>query len=450
MLRANVLFAPVLARIVTGAALSAPILTGSGLAGQAAVEFQKDIAPILLQRCVKCHGAEKQKGDLRLDRRAHVFPEDTEVWTVQPGKPDDSELLRRLGLPADDDDRMPNEGEPLAAEQIDLVRRWIAAGADWPAAADEVFVAAEQAAIVPKITFALPEVAAAAAQKIDAALARLRELGAVAQGVAADTKAVDVNCSLLHDRIGDAELAHLADLAPVLVWLNLARTKVGDAGLAAVAGLGELRRLNLSNTGIADAGLAHLAGLQKLEYLNLYGTAVTDAGLAHLHGLKTLQRLYLWQTAVTDAGAAALREAVPGVQIDRGEYVQERLLAAAKEIAERAARDKPANAECPVTGKPIDAATAIAHDGLRIAFCCDKCKAEFEKEPARFAEKAAAIRAAVAAAAKPVNETCPVSGKPVDPAHTLEHEGRKVAFCCGDCKAKFAADPKAYAEKLPK
>ena len=93
---------------------------------------------------------------------------------------------------------------------------------------------------------------------------------------------------------------------------------------------------------------------------------------------------------------------------------------------------------------------ASEHDGKRIAFCCPKCKAKFDADPAQFAAK---VREVVGGGEgddkQPINETCPVSGEAVDPAQTVEHDGRVVAFCCGNCKAKFEADPSAFVAKLP-
>jgi YHS domain-containing protein len=43
---------------------------------------------------------------------------------------------------------------------------------------------------------------------------------------------------------------------------------------------------------------------------------------------------------------------------------------------------------------------------------------------------------------------CPVSGKPVDAQKTVLYEGKLVAFCCDDCKAKFQQDPKPFLAKL--
>jgi hypothetical protein len=167
---------------------------------------------------------------------------------------------------------MPAKGEPLSKEQQALFRQWIQEGADWPEAGDQ-WIAGELAAqVLPKITFALPPVDEAQQKAIDAAIAALRQKGMVVQSVAADTNAVEVNLSLLRDKVGDAELAMLRPLAPVLVWLNASRTAVTDAGAKHIGALTELRRLNLANTKLGDKGYSALMPLKQLEYLNAYGT----------------------------------------------------------------------------------------------------------------------------------------------------------------------------------
>lgn len=356
--------------------------------GPAPVDFGKQIAPILIERCIGCHGPKEQKGDLRLDAKEHVFAAGQEdAWSVVPGKPDESELLRRVALPPDDEDVMPAKGETLTKAQQELVRQWIAEGAAWPVAADEWIGRELAARVVPKITFELPAVDAAAQAAIDVAVGKLKQLGAVVQPVAADTPALDVNLCLLRDKVGDAELAVLVPLAPRLVWLNMSRTAATDAGFAHIGRLTQLRRLHAANTAATDDAVAHLLPLVRLEYLNLYGTKVTDRGLAELAPLPSLRRLYAWQTGATAAGAAALRKERPELTIDLGDYAAPRLAAAQQEIAERAARNKPVNDVCPVADKPVDPAFTLEHDGRRIGFCCDKCRAAFLRDPAKYAAK---------------------------------------------------------------
>ena len=56
--------------------------------------------------------------------------------------------------------------------------------------------------------------------------------------------------------------------------------------------------------------------------------------------------------------------------------------------------------------------------------------------------------AAGLASAAPANTECPVSGKPVKADQTVKHDGKEIGFCCAKCKAKFEADPSKFADKV--
>ncbi|MAF64855.1 MAG: hypothetical protein CMJ84_04255 [Planctomycetes bacterium] len=95
-------------------------------------DYARDVHPILAARCFSCHGTKKQKGDLRLDTRGGLFESEDPEWVpVVPGDPDAGTLLERISLPADDPDVMPAKGDLLAAEEVAVLRRWIAEGATW-------------------------------------------------------------------------------------------------------------------------------------------------------------------------------------------------------------------------------------------------------------------------------------------------------------------------------
>jgi hypothetical protein len=97
------------------------------------VEFRRDVLPILQDHCLKCHGPEKQEGGLRFDALDTAIGKgESGEQSIVPGNADESALLRRI-TSSDESERMPPEGEPLTAEQINIVRRWIDQGAPWPA-----------------------------------------------------------------------------------------------------------------------------------------------------------------------------------------------------------------------------------------------------------------------------------------------------------------------------
>ncbi len=96
------------------------------------VDFAKHIQPLLAKRCVSCHGPEKQKAGLRLDRKGAVLKGGDDLGpAIVPGKSRESPLFRVVaGL--EEGLEMPAEGEKLTAAEIELIKRWIDGGAEWP------------------------------------------------------------------------------------------------------------------------------------------------------------------------------------------------------------------------------------------------------------------------------------------------------------------------------
>src|SRR5437867_2982633 len=95
------------------------------------VEFDRDVRPILSDKCYTCHGPSKQMAGLRFDREEgakHALRE--ERFAVVPGDASRSEMIRRITL-ATPVGRMPQGGEPLSGREIAIIRRWIEQGAAW-------------------------------------------------------------------------------------------------------------------------------------------------------------------------------------------------------------------------------------------------------------------------------------------------------------------------------
>ncbi len=101
---------------------------GFAAAPRDAVQFNRDIQPILSDNCYACHGPDEgqRKGKLRLDVREAALGKEAFV----PGKPDDSELIARI-YTTDEDDVMPppESHKTLSARDKELLKRWIAEGA---------------------------------------------------------------------------------------------------------------------------------------------------------------------------------------------------------------------------------------------------------------------------------------------------------------------------------
>lgn len=102
---------------------------------------------------------------------------------------------------------------------------------------------------------------------------------------------------------------------------------------------------------------------------------------------------------------------------------------------------------CPITGETISFDQSTMTEEGPVFFCCKKCIAGFEKNPAKFAAAVAKQRKALAKRDR-VQVTCPVSGEAVKAGFSVEHDGTKVSFCCNHCASKFKASPDKFKTML--
>jgi hypothetical protein len=108
-------------------ALACPLLLSAGAAAETP-SFKRDIAPILLNNCLACHGPKKAEGGYRIDTFERVIAAGDSTQAGFTAKDlEGSEAFRRI-ISTDVKERMPLEGDPLPAEQVALLKQWIEAG----------------------------------------------------------------------------------------------------------------------------------------------------------------------------------------------------------------------------------------------------------------------------------------------------------------------------------
>jgi mono/diheme cytochrome c family protein len=89
--------------------------------------FETSVLPVLAENCIRCHGPDKQRGELRLDSREAALTGGSSGAAIVPGKPDESRLIKAV---RHQDLKMPPRGK-LSDEQIAALTRWIKDGAAW-------------------------------------------------------------------------------------------------------------------------------------------------------------------------------------------------------------------------------------------------------------------------------------------------------------------------------
>jgi mono/diheme cytochrome c family protein len=244
--------------VVTAGLLSLCTWDGAAVA-QDKIDFVAQVQPILSARCSKCHGEEKAAGKLKLHTADAIGAFEKKDKLLVAGKPDESELYKRIILPADNKKRMPKGADPLPEAEIKLIKTWIeqgavlavAAAAAAPAPApDAAAMAAEEAAkkakeaedaakkadeeALAKVTAASPE-----------AIKKITDAGGSVMPLFGESPLLQVSFARAESPAGDEALATLAGAADQIVWLDLSSAQASATGWAELAKLKNLNRLHL-------------------------------------------------------------------------------------------------------------------------------------------------------------------------------------------------------------
>jgi hypothetical protein len=299
---------------------------------KAAVNFEKDLLPVLTKKCLDCHSAptvvdgkkKNPKGGLRLDAAWAMLKGGETGPALLAGNLSKSYMYEVVNLPKDDDMYMPPKGDPMTAEEIKLLKEWIESGADfggWKgnmegAPAEAVAMASATKEVKPREhDLFYTKLAEGVKPAADADIAKAKEGGAQIFQLKLDSPLLRADFLTGVSKCDDAKIAVILPLKDNIAQLDLGRTIITDAGLKTVAQLSRLAALDLRQTKITDAGLEALTSLKNLQSINLFGTAITDAGARQLTAIKSLKHITLYQTKATPAAVAELKNALPGAVV---------------------------------------------------------------------------------------------------------------------------------------
>lgn len=310
-----------------------PADASQGAAAAEPLVYQDVVAPMMEEKCWKCHNADKIKGKFRMDTYELLVKGGKEGVGLVAGDAAKSNIVIRCELPIDDDERMPPDEKPgLTPEQLTVIKWWINAGAsptvklsEAKAPADVAAIIAKQAPVVKKPSAPAPstsEAAPKADNQRDALKAAMAEVqksfpGAV-QFESQDSAGLTFTAVSMRGKFSDDDTAKLGPVMTGLVSADFSSAVITDKSLALLAPAKGLRALRLSETKVTDAGMDAIAKMASLESLNIYGTEVTDAGLQKLAALPQLKKLYVWRSKVTPAGIEELKKKLPQCVIEAG------------------------------------------------------------------------------------------------------------------------------------
>ena len=285
------------------------------------------IKPLFEEKCYSCHGPNKQKGKLRLDQQDMMMKGGKDGVVILPDKSAESELVKRIQLPLEDEHHMsPKEKHQLTEKEKMLIRWWIDQGAEFSKKVKDITTPENIKPALLALQNNVPEkhdpedIPVQPVERADEiSITKIRNLGALVIPVSQNSNYLEASF-ILATGLRDNDLSGLLSLRNQLVWLRLSSTPITDSSLAFIGQCNNLIRLQLDHTNISDRGMENLKSLKQLRVLNLVGTHITSAGLLLLKELKNLHSIYLYQTNIEKKDWALLKRNFPKTMLDSGGY----------------------------------------------------------------------------------------------------------------------------------
>jgi uncharacterized membrane protein/mono/diheme cytochrome c family protein len=286
---------------------------------QAAV--YKDIVQYTLdKKCVQCHGADKQKGKLRLDDSTWVLTGGKNGQVINQQVPEQSEILKRILLELNNEKHMPPKGkDQLTAFEQTIFKWWIASGASFNKHVAEIQRDEKIKTALNQFKDHYSQIATVKKREEVAAVSKenklvLEKAGWVISAISNDDnhlRAVGYNL----EKPLKQSIEKLSLIKEQLVELKLSSSGITDEDIGSIGVLSKIEKLWLDGNEISDQSLNKLTTLNNLYYLNLASTPISKKGIVQLKKLPYINNIYLYETKLSAEEINQLKNEWRGVTI---------------------------------------------------------------------------------------------------------------------------------------
>lgn len=251
---------------------------------------------IFNKNCISCHGAQKQKGQLRLDTYQFVLTGGKSGQIINSGDIGHSEMIRRILLDESDDKHMPPKGKlPLRDFEVQLLKWWVQSGAGNQQHVNEMGKDSITAMAIKQFHQVFSQQSTPiqderpVINKVDPAIIKqLQSIGCTVTPLSQQENYFRIVAFNVKDSINRA-MEILQEMAAHVVELKLSFTNTNDSSLQYISKFVHLEKLWLDHTEVGIVGLKNISNLKNLKYLNLFKTNLKEREIASIQFPKELQ-----------------------------------------------------------------------------------------------------------------------------------------------------------------
>ena len=282
--------------------------------------YEKAVHPILLDKCISCHGGDKIKGDLQL----------TSIEFIKKGGKHKDPITDRIHLPLNDEKHMPpTDKKQLTKEELSIITKWMELGGDLNKAlkdiskTDSLYILATQ--------YNAPTLSS---NKEQPGLTGFNNnYVSVQYNYHGGDK---INVSFFQGAFYKTEyLQKLEKIKDQIVTLSMQHIPLKKSDIDIIAEFSNLEKLNLNDTKLSMNDIESLKNLHKLKSLSLAGMVIDHSKLEALIKSINVKAIQLWENGLKQKDIAALVQKYPGTQFIVGDNLEDSIMKLNKPLIEQ-------------------------------------------------------------------------------------------------------------------
>jgi uncharacterized membrane protein len=306
--------------------------------------YEKAVQPILVDKCVGCHGPKKVKGNLLLDSKEHISKGGKHGSVLDLSGT--SSIIERIHLPLNEEKHMPPDGKPqLTPAELKILNDWISAGGDFNKKmlelnkADSLYILAN--------TYQPPVEKNKNKANVGPDISEYNTNYCNVQYIYPGSSLIEVNFfqGSFYDR---EQLKKLDKIKEQIVSLNMQTMPLQKEDIGIIASFKQLEKLNLNYTGLNIKTLEPIKTLTKLKSLSIAGIEANANELSNLVNGSSIEKLHIWNTKIKQDQVKLIQSKNKNLLVTVGDNLDDEIIKIINPSIEQDSSIIPAHLDIPI------------------------------------------------------------------------------------------------------
>jgi hypothetical protein len=284
--------------------------------------YEKAVQPILVDKCVGCHGPKKVKGNLLLDSKEHILKGGKHGSVLDLSGT--SSIIERIHLPIAEEKHMPPDGKPqLTPAELKILNDWISAGGDFNKKmlelnkADSLYILAN--------SYQAPVEKNKNKANTGPDISEYNTNYCNVHYVYPGSTLIEVNFfqGSFYNR---EQLKKLDKIKEQIISLNMQSMPLQQEDISIIASFKQLEKLNLNYTGLNIKALEAIKSIAKLQSLSIAGIEASAAELSKLVKGTSIKNLHVWNTQIKQDQVSIIESSKKNLLVTVGDNLENEII----------------------------------------------------------------------------------------------------------------------------